>query len=169
MRRILSLAALASLAFALLSFGFVGAAEPNAASGAPQSPMAAAVAIGQLKEQDGGIATIDLRAGNRDGRTSGNLRFYSSEVGYYNGAVRRLPVVNGAIQAAGGGGLLRPDGSRVRVRFTADLSADGQQVTITIKGANGAAYSLSGKLDPGFVKAGMPGRVQEPAQPKPQR
>ena len=156
---VITLAAVVSL----FVVGTASAAGPNPAKEQEDTDQAqrttVAVAIGQLQEADGETATIDLRAGARDGRVGGTLRFYSPEEGYYNGAVRTLKVENGAIKASGGGGLFRPDGTRTQVRFTFDSSADGQTVTIVVRGRGGLEYEMTGRLDPGLVRAGTPSEV----------
>ncbi|MBI2939802.1 MAG: hypothetical protein HYY04_05130 [Chloroflexi bacterium] len=141
---------------ALLTVGTATAAGTPPRKAEADSPTTVAIAIGQLEEQDGDSATLDLRAATRDGKTGGTLRFYSPTEGYYNGGVRTLAVENGAIKASGGGGLIRPDGTRLLVRYTAEISADGQQVKILVRGRKGLEYTLAGRLDPGFVWAGAP-------------
>ena len=148
--------------------GAGGAAAQNQPPTPPASPAAdraanqqqgelvGAIAMGQLRQADGGTATIDLHAGTRDGNAIGNLRFYSPTYGYYNGAVRSLTIVSGAIHATGGGLLHEPNGEHERVQFTADISTDGQRVTIAVQEQNGETYAMSGRLDPGFVRSGSP-------------
>jgi hypothetical protein len=134
-----------------------------AAEGPTPSPTVAtgtaAVAMGQLRQGYGASATIDLVAGIKDGRVAGNLRFYSPTYGYYNGAVRSLTISSGAIHATGAGPLIEPNGEHQFVQFTADVSADGQRVTITVQERSGESYTLSGRLDPGFVRTGTPSAV----------
>ena len=77
-------------------------------------------------EDDGSESLISLRAGSAGDRAGGNLRFYTREAGFYNGAVRSLTVEGGAIHAEGSGGLWRPDGTRIGVRFTLDVAPDGR-------------------------------------------
>lgn len=156
MRRIIGPFVLAlGIAAALLVSGTASAEQPHAAE-RRALPSSVAIAIGQLKEDDGGSTTIDLRAGIRDGKVGGTLRFFCPMEGYYNGGVRTLTVEDGAIKATGGGGLIRPDGTRIAVRYTADISADGEQVTIAVEGRNGYTYTMSGQLEHGLVWAGDP-------------
>ncbi|HZT06728.1 MAG TPA: hypothetical protein VFC51_06830 [Chloroflexota bacterium] len=157
MRRTIAIVIGVAASAFVIGIGSARAQSNQQAQGVPLT--AIAVAMGQLREADGGTATIDLRAGARNDKAIGNLRFYSPTDGYYNGAVRALTVTNGAVHATGGGALVEPDGSRQRVQFTADFSADGQQVTITVQGSGAESYTLAGRLDPGFVRAGAPSTV----------
>lgn len=155
MRRTLGILGIAVVGLALVGITSAAAAEESQQEQG-RGKGRGAIAIGQLRERDGGVATIDLRAASGRGRTAGNLHFYSPEHGYYNGAVRSLSVQDGAITASGGGALTQPDGQRVRVRFDAYIPADGRNVTISVQGRDGFAYTLAGNLDPGLVKAGDP-------------
>ena len=130
--------------------------------GRPQRPQleVVAIAMGTVHEDDGSQSWLSLRAGSAGDRVAGNLRFYCREAGFYNGAVRSLTVAGGAIHAEGGGGLMRPDGTRVAVRFTLDVSPDGR-TTLSIVG-RGYEYSMSGVLD-GFIYAGAPPAITRPA------
>jgi hypothetical protein len=145
--------ALTALGAGLLATGPSGAEAQERPDGRPR-PELVAVAIGQLNPAEGRTAWLSLQAGKVGDRARGNFRYYSPGAGYYNGNVRLLTVENGAIHAEGAGGLHRPDGTRVRVRFTVDISADGSQTTVSIKGAD-YEYSKSGALD-GHVHAGAP-------------
>lgn len=133
------------------------AKKPNRA--AADLPDVVAVAIGHLKETDGSSAIVDLRAGARDGRAAGTLRLFCPKEGYYNGAVRQLAVKDGVITVSGAGPLIRPDGSRMAVRYTARLSIDSKQVAIVVEGRNGFSYTMEGALSPGMVKAGDPSTI----------
>ncbi|MBI4492363.1 MAG: hypothetical protein HY690_06175 [Chloroflexi bacterium] len=156
MRRTLGILIGLGAIVALFAVGTASAQEAKQPRAQASLPTLVAVAIGQLKEADGGSSTIDLRAGLRDGQSRGNLRFYDPAVGYYNGAVRSLSLENDTIKASGAGGLFRPDGTRIGVRYLAEISTDGQHVSITVQGRNGYQYALSGRLDPGLVRAGSP-------------
>lgn len=111
-----------------------------------------AVAIGQLEEDDGESATVDLRANNRT--PGGNFRFYSEEYGYYNGGVRRFNCDDGEITAVGGGVLVQPDGTRVVITYEANFDTDGGSASVTVKG-RGVNYTLEGELD-GLAWCGDP-------------
>ena len=114
-----------------------------------------AIAIGQLQEHDGDRATVDLRAGIRDGKTGGALRFFSEEHGYYNGGVKTLAIEDGKFTVTGGGGLFLPDGTRKQVRYTAVFSTDSGRAEITVKGKDGFQYMMSGTVD-GLVTVKTP-------------
>jgi hypothetical protein len=122
-----------------------------------------AITIGQVVEEEGETATVDLHASVRNGRAMGNLRFYSEEYGYYNGGVRTLRFEDGVITAAGGGGLFLPDGTRVQVRYTATVSVDDEHVELAVKGKDGLDYTIEGSLEDGFIWAGDPQTVKPPA------
>jgi hypothetical protein len=142
------------------------AAAPSDEAGKPAhaKPTTVAIATGQLVEDDGGRATLDLRAHSDGQKAGGALRFYSASDGYYSGAVKTLSVSNGAITASGGGGLIKPDGTRVPVKYTATISADGSKVDVEVTGKAGFHYALVGKLD-GFVKAGDPAVLAPKTKP----
>ena len=123
---------------------------------------AGVVAIGQFVGGDGPVSTLDLRASTRLGRTLGTLRFFCPMFGYYNGVVRTLTVENGVISVAGGGGLVKPDGTRHLVRFSATIVAATRAVTLTIEGANGLRYHRSGTLEPGLVRLAPPASAAHP-------
>lgn len=128
-------------------------AAPVDSSAAPDAavvrPTLIAAAIGQIEEADGESATVDLRASIREGVVGGALRFYSEEYGYYNGGVRTLVVENETIKVTGGGGLLRPDGTRTAVRYEATFALDGSSATIHVTGRD-LSYAIEGALD-GFA------------------
>ena len=146
--------ALAVMAVVAGLFAFT--ASPSAAQEeeARARPDRVAVAIGQLNEADGGKAWLSLQAGALADKAHGNFRYYYDEAGYYNGAVRILRVSDGAIHVEGGGGLHRPDGTKQRVRFTLDISADGERVELSIVGRK-YSYEMTGSLD-GFAYGGAP-------------
>ena len=127
------------------------------------APSLVAITIGQVVEEGGETATVDLHASVRGGRAMGNLRFYSEEYGYYNGGVRTLKFENGVITATGGGGLFLPDGTRVQVRYTARISVDDEHVEIVVKGKDGLEYTIEGSLENGFIWAGDPQTAKYPA------
>ncbi len=170
MKRIISIGAAAIIvglsAFAAIAaFGdsssaSTGVSQPQGASAGPSQakraqPSLVAVAIGKLTEDDGGTATVDLHAAIRDGKAGGNFRFFSEEYGYYNGGVRTLSVENGVISVTGGGGLFRPDGKRVQVRYSATFAIADGATEITVTGKYGASYTMMGTLD-GLIRAGAP-------------
>jgi hypothetical protein len=154
-----------ALALVALGAGLLAAGPSDAeAQERPQArprPELVAVAIGQLNPAEGRTAWLSLQAGMSGDQARGNFRYYSPSAGYYNGNVRMLTVQGGAIHAEGAGGLRRPDGTRMRVRFTVDISADGAQTVVAIAGRD-YDYSKSGSLD-GFVFAGPP--ADRPALP----
>ena len=125
-------------------------------------PSLVAITIGQVAEDDGETATVDLHGTVRDGRAMGNLRFYSEEYGYYNGGVRTLKFDDGVITATGGGGLFLPDGTRVQVRYTAMISVEDEHVEIAVKGKDGLEYTIAGALEDGFIWAGDPQTEKPP-------
>ena len=125
-------------------------------------PSLVAITIGQVSEDDGETATVDLHGAVRDGRAMGNLRFYSEEYGYYNGGVRTLKFDDGVITATGGGGLFLPDGTRVQVRYTAMISVEDEHVEIAVKGKDGLEYTIAGALEDGFIWAGDPQTEKPP-------
>jgi hypothetical protein len=152
---------------ALAAFSGGSSAAPGDGTGAglrePLVPASlVAIAIGQVVEEGGETATIDLHASIRDGRAGGNFRFYSEEYGYYNGGVKTLKVEDGVITATGGGGLFPPEGGRVQVRYTAVISMEDNHVVVTVKGKN-LQYSIEGTLEDGFTFAGDPKSQLPPA------
>lgn len=139
------------LALALAVALTVGTTSAQTVTPPAAKAKSVAIAIGQLVEDDGERATVDLRGASDGARVGGTLRFYSADHGYYNGAVRTLSVENGTIKATGAGGLLKPDGTRAAVKYTASISPD-KRVEIAVTGRNDFAYTLAGRLDPGLVK-----------------
>lgn len=133
-------------------------AAPSGAPGKPDKvrPTLVAVAIGSVKEADGGRAIVEFRAAQRGEGAAGNLRFYSPETGYYNGGVKKLSVEGDIIKAAGAGPLTRTDGERVAVHYQAEFNQRTKQVTIHVQGREGLDYSIEGAFDPGFIKADAP-------------
>jgi len=153
------------------AFGVVAVTGGASASGSPTTaatdpagtpapdvkspPTELAVAIGQLTEDDGDSATVDLRASNRrDEAPVGTLRFYSEDDGYYNGGVHDFTCDNGVITANGGGGLVKPDGSRVAVVYQATFNTTTDEATVHVRG-RGIDYTLDGHVD-GLVWCGDP-------------
>jgi len=140
----------------------IGGDHAQADSGSPATPAAStsakpslvAIAIGQLNEPSGESFTVDLHAAIKNGTPGGALRLFGDEVGYYNGGVRTLSVDGGVIHITGGGGLFRPDGTRVAVRYSAEFSLDGSHAAITVEGRN-YKYTMEGTLD-GFVHVFTP-------------
>ena len=145
--------ALLALSVGLLAM-WPSSAEAQERPQARPRPGVVAIAIGQLNPTEGRNAWLSLQAAKVGDKARGNFRYYSAGAGYYNGNVRVLTVENGAIHAEGAGGLRRPDGTRIPVRFTVDISADGSRTTVSIKGAD-YDYTKSGSLD-GHVYAGPP-------------
>ena len=162
--------------FAVAAFGGQSSAQTAAGSAdatgsavrtgdlSAASKPAVAIAIGQLNEADGGVATVDLRAAIRDGKTRGALRFFSDEHGYYNGGVKTLAIADGKFTVTGGGGLFLPDGTRKQVRYSAVFSTDSGQAEITVKGKDGFQYTMSGTVD-GLVTVKTPPSPAPPATP----
>lgn len=155
----------AVVALAAFSGGSSAAPGDGASQARPPLPAASLVAItiGQVVEEEGETATVDLHASIRNGKAMGNLRFYSEEYGYYNGGVRTLKFEDGVITATGGGGLFLPDGTRVQVRYTATISVDDEHVEIAVKGKDGLEYTIEDSLEDGFIWAGDPQTVKTPA------
>ena len=133
----------------LLAWGALTASAQGEGDSAKSHPTTVAIAIGQVIEADGEGCIIDLLAFTREGRTGGALRFFDEHAGYYNGAVRTLTVEGSTIYVSGGGGLLRPDGHRVRVEYTATIDTESGATTIEVVGTD-YAYTMSGVLD-GFA------------------
>jgi len=155
--RTLGITGAAIVIAALLATGIVGISFGGTDAGAQESndadvqhnalvpPSQVAVAIGQLEEEDGEYATVDLRAAVRDGDVGGALRFFSEEYGYYNGGVRTLEVADdGTIHVTGAGGLFH-DGARTQVRYDATFAPDGA-TSIHVQG-RGVNYTMAGHLD----------------------
>ena len=143
-------------AIAGIGTAYAGGLDGSGKRAERERPSLVAIAIGALKEADGGHSIVDLRAALREGDARGNLRFYCPEMGYYNGGVRTLSVENGIIKATGAGPLHRPDGQRVPVHYEAEINQGTKHVTIRVQGREGVHYSMEGVLEPGFVKAGAP-------------
>lgn len=145
-------------AFGVLSIaGGASAADPADDSSDPAAstqPRMLAVAIGQLSEDGGETATVDLRAGDKDGKERGNLRFFSEDDGYYNGGVRDVSCEGGVITARGGGGLVQPDGTRVRVAYEATFDKATGEATIHVRGRD-IDYTMQGEVD-GLIWCGDP-------------
>jgi hypothetical protein len=146
------MAVLGALVLAAAVLGTAYAAEPDRPEKRKDRPDVVAVALGVLKEPGGDQAVVDFRAAKNGDNVRGNLRFYSKDDGYYNGAVRRFAVQDGVIKAAGAGGLLKPDGTRVPVRFEAEFHVVAKKVSIKVTGKGGFEYTLEGTFDPGFIK-----------------
>ncbi|MEX2159403.1 MAG: hypothetical protein WEB04_08375 [Dehalococcoidia bacterium] len=162
----IGISATAVVVAALLATGIVSISVGGTSAGAQESdsstsavpprvlPSLIAAAIGQLTEDDGETATVDLRGTIRDGKPGGALRFYSEEYGYYNGGVRTLTVDDaGLIHASGNGGLVQPDGTRVAVHHDATFAPDGTS-SIHVRGRD-LDYTLEGTLD-GLVQVWEP-------------
>lgn len=148
--------ALGAAAFGIFAVAGTSASAPaTAAAPAATAPSLLAVAIGELQQTGGAYATVDLRATVKDGTTGGTLRFYAEGEGYYNGAVKGFTCVNGQITVKGGGGFVKPDGSRIAVVYEAHFDKATGQATITVKGRNGFQYTLTGNLD-GLTWCGNP-------------
>ena len=172
MRRFLSIGGALAVAaitavVALAAFSGGSSAAPGDGDSRARPPLPAAslvaITIGQVVEEEGDTATVDLHASIRNGKAMGNLRFYSEEYGYYNGGVRTLKFEDGAITATGGGGLFLPDGTRVQVRYAATISVEDEHVEIAVKGKDGLAYTIEGSLEDGFIWAGDPQKEKPPA------
>ena len=131
-----------------------GPATPSASPQPKVTPTLVAIVIGQLKEPAGESFTVDLHAAIKNGTPDGALHFFGDAVGYYNGGVRTLSVDGGVIKATGGGGLFRPDGTRIAVRYSAEFSTDGSHAKITVQGRD-YQYTMEGRLD-GFVHVFTP-------------
>jgi len=151
-----TLAVLGALIAAVAVFGTVYAAEPDRPEKTKDRPDVVAVAFGVLKEASGEQAVVDFKAGKNGENARGNLRFYSRDDGYYNGAVRRFAVEDGIIKATGGGGLIKPDGTRIPVRFVAEFQVETKRASIKVTGREGFEYTLEGVLDPGFIRVWTP-------------
>jgi hypothetical protein len=152
--------ALGAAAFGIFAVAGTSAsttATPAATSAvsAATAPSLLAVAIGELQETGGTYATVDLRATVKAGTTGGTLRFYAEGEGYYNGAVKTFTCLNGQITVTGGGGFVKPDGTRIAVVYEAHFDKTTGHATITVKGKNGFQYTLAGNLD-GLTWCGNP-------------
>ena len=152
--------ALGAAAFGIFAVAGTSASSttaPTTATAVPAAtaPSLLAVAIGELQETGGAYATVDLRAAVKNGTTGGTLRFYAEGEGYYNGGVKSFTCVNGQITVQGGGGFVKPDGTRIAVVYEAHFDKTTGQATITVKGKNGFQYTLAGNLD-GMTWCGNP-------------
>lgn len=103
-----------------------------------------AVAFGRLEGAED--AVIDFRAADGPERSGGHLRFWSEDDGFYNGVSRNVEINGQNVHAEGAGPLTKPDGTRVRVRFTLDLNGDTDQVTVKVTG-EGIDYTLTGTVE----------------------
>ena len=146
--------ALAALAAVFFFASGSSSAQEGGNGGPTDSESLLAIAIGQLEEEEGEYATVDLRAHDR-GRVGGNLRFFSKEYGYYNGGVKTLTCDDGVIAVSGGGGLILPDGTKKAVQYTAMFDTATGESSITVKGAHGLQYTMAGEMD-GLVWCGDP-------------
>jgi hypothetical protein len=111
-----------------------------------------AVAFGRLAGDE--AAVIDFRGAEGPARSGGHLRFWTEDDGFYNGVARKVEINGQVVHAEGAGPLTRPDGSRVRVRFTLDLDGATNRLTITVTG-EGVDYTLAGTVE-GRVFVGVP-------------
>lgn len=119
-------------------------------------PAAGAVAFGRLVGDE--PAVIDFRGAQGAERSGGHLRFWTADDGFYNGVSRTVTITGKNVHAEGAGPLVKPDGTRVRVRFTLDLNGETNRISITVKG-EGVDYTLDGTVE-GRVFVGTP---QQPA------
>lgn len=126
----------------------------------------AVIAIGQLVEDEGDPVTLDLRAAQRGDRAGGNLRFYCPDMGYYNGGVRTLEIDGDLIKVTGAGPLHQEDGTKIRVRYQAEINAADKTANIVVEGRDGFSYSMEGALDPGLVRIFTPedSKTQRPSR-----
>jgi len=151
--------AVAALAVLVAALGFAGTGLAQEATPETRGDRFAnatvAIAIGQLTENDGEEATVDLRAIDVGRRVRGSFRFYSEEHGYYNGGVRSLTCDDGVITAKGGGKLTQPDGTRINVVYEATFDASDGSSVITVKSKDGFEYTMEGTLD-GLIKCTVP-------------
>ncbi|HEY8766640.1 MAG TPA: hypothetical protein VIP09_05180 [Dehalococcoidia bacterium] len=153
--------ALGAAAFGIFAVAGTSSASatttPTATSAASTAtaPSLLAVAIGELQGTGGAYATVDLRATVKNGTTGGTLRFYAEGDGYYNGGVKSFTCLNGQITVKGGGGFVKPDGTRIAVVYEAHFDKTTGQATITVKAKNGFQYTLTGNLN-GLTWCGNP-------------
>ena len=103
-----------------------------------------AIAFGRLQGAE--EAVIDFRAAEGAEQSRGHLRFWTEDDGFYNGASRKVEINGQNVHAEGAGPLTKPDGTRVRVRFSLDLNGDTDQVTVKVTG-EGIDYTLSGTVE----------------------
>lgn len=86
---------------------------------------------------------------------------WSEDDGFYNGGSRKVEINGQRVHAEGAGPLVKPDGTRTRVRFTLDLDGATHAVTVHITG-QGIDYRVAGTVE-GRVYVGPP----PSATPKP--
>lgn len=115
-----------------------------------------AIAFGRLQGTE--EAVIDFRAAEGAEQSRGHLRFWTEDDGFYNGASRKVEINGQNVHAEGAGPLTKPDGTRVRVRFTLDLNGATDQVTVKVTG-EGVDYTLTGTIE-GRV---FVGKLEKPA------
>ena len=151
-------------AFAAFGDGTTASAQSSGSGAAAPSGSFVAVAIGQLHEDDGEEATVDLHASSKDGTVNGAFRFYSEEYGYYNGGVKTLTFENGVIHVTSGGGLFLPDGRRVQVRYDATFSTTDNHAVVTVTRPNGTTYTMSGEIDGLVTVQAAPVRTPAPVR-----
>jgi hypothetical protein len=117
-----------------------------------ERPSAVAIAFGAVAGDE--HAYIDFHAATGSDRQAGNLRFWTEDDGYYNGAVRVLTINGQNVHAEGAGPLWKTDGTRVPVRFTLDLNGGSNRLRISVQGRD-LEYTLEGRIE-GFVFIGAP-------------
>lgn len=115
-------------------------------------PTEVAIAFGRVTGDE--PAVIDFRAAEGAQRRAGHLRFWTEDDGFYNGVARKVEINGQNVHAEGAGPLVKPDGTRVRVRFSLDLNGATKHVTVTVKG-EGVDYTLEGTIE-GRVFVGAP-------------
>lgn len=103
-----------------------------------------AVAFGRIVGNE--AAVIDFRAAEGTERSGGRLRFWTEDDGFYNGVTRSVEINGKNVHAEGAGPLTKPDGTRVRVRFSLDLNGETNRVTVTVTG-EGVNYTLAGTVE----------------------
>src|SRR5438552_3306938 len=108
MKKVLMVALAAGALIGLVGI-VTASAAPNEAKGDKTPPSLVAFAIGSVKEADGDRSIVDFKAGLTGGDAHGNLRIFSTDMGYYNGGVKSFSVEGGIVKASGAGPLLRPD------------------------------------------------------------
>jgi hypothetical protein len=141
--------ALPLVAFLVGLWMLTGAASAQESTPPADRPLkSTAIAIGVVEEEgEDGLNLVDLHGvefGRRDG---GNLRFFSEEYGYYNGAVRELSCLEGVITAKGSGGLTLPDGSHKFVVFEATFDTSSNAAEVTVKAKDEYTYTIEGTLE----------------------
>ncbi len=115
-------------------------------------PAEIAIAFGRIEGDE--AAVIDFRAAEGAERSGGHLRFWTEDDGFYNGVSRKVEIDGQKVHAEGAGPLTKPDGTRVRVRFTLDLDGATRALRVTVKG-EGVDYTLEGTVE-GRVFVGAP-------------